>query len=262
MRRGVPLEEQVATALETTPELLPFLPELLADLDELGTEARDIVELLRPLGLPAGARVLDLGCGKGTVALALARELGLRVLGVDGFAPFVEEARRRAEERGLSALCEFRQGDLREAVDEVEGVEAVMLLAVGPVLGDAAETVGALRRCVRPGGYVVINDCYVAEGVGLEASRDLAGYAHLEETRRRMQSQGDRLVREVLPSTEETDAYNASNTELIRRRAEAIALRQPEAAEWVRGFVAEQERQSRLLTTDLLNALWLLRRGP
>jgi ubiquinone/menaquinone biosynthesis C-methylase UbiE len=262
MSRNVPLEEQVATALETTPEVLPFLPELLADLDELGTETRDIVEVLRPLGLPPGARVLDLGCGKGTVALALAGELGLRVLGVDGFAPFVEEAKRRAEERGLSGPCEFRQGDLREVVGEVGGVDVVMLLAVGRVLGDAAETVGALRRCVRPGGYVVINDGFVAEGVALDSSRDLAGYAHLEETRRRMQSHGDRLVRELLPSLEETDAYNASNTEVIRRRAEAIAGRHPEVAERVRGFVAEQERQSRLLTTDLLNALWLLQRGP
>jgi len=77
-----------------------------------------------------------------------------------------------------------------------------------------------------------------------------------------MQSHGDRLVGERLPSAEETDAYNASNTELIRRRAEALAVRYPEVAEQVRGFVTEQERQSRLLTTDLLDALWLLQRGP
>jgi SAM-dependent methyltransferase len=262
MSRNESLEEQVAKALETTSELLPLLPELLADLDELGTEVRDIVGLLRPLGLPAGARVLDLGCGKGTVALALARELGFRVLGVDGFAPFVEEARRHAAERGLAGACEFRQGDLREAVREVGGMDVVMLLAVGRVLGDAAETVEALRRCVRPGGYLVINDCFVAEGVARDASEDLEGYAHLEETRRLMQSHGDRLVGERLPSAEETDAYNASSTELIRRRAEALAVRHPEVAERVRGFVAEQERQSKLLTTELLDALWLLQRGP
>ncbi|WNG54045.1 methyltransferase domain-containing protein [Archangium gephyra] len=110
MSQNESLEEQVATALETTPELLPFMPELLADLDELGTEVRDIIELLRPLGLPAGARVLDLGCGKGTVALALARELGLRVLGMDGFVPFVEQARRRAEEGGCRACASSVRG--------------------------------------------------------------------------------------------------------------------------------------------------------
>ncbi|MFY0563185.1 SAM-dependent methyltransferase [Archangium lansingense] len=262
MSRNVKLEEQVATALEATPGQMPFLPELLADLDELGTDVNDILELLEPQGLPAGARVLDLGFGKGTVGMALAREFGVRVLGVDGFAPFVEEARKRAVERGLSELCELRQGDLRDAVQELIGMDVVMLLAVGPVLGNAAETVGALRRCVRPGGYILINDGYVAEGVAVDSSPDLKDYAHLEETRRRLQSHGDRLVRELLPSTEETDAYNASNTEAIRRRAEAIAARYPEAAALVREFVAEQERQSELLTTDLLGALWLLQRGP
>lgn len=56
--------DMVARALEAPAELLPFLPELLADVDELGSDSKQIVSILRELPLPAGARVVDVGCGK------------------------------------------------------------------------------------------------------------------------------------------------------------------------------------------------------
>lgn len=58
-------DEMVAYALEAPPELLPFLPELLADLDELGSDAAQIAGILRDLPLPPTTQVVDLGCGKG-----------------------------------------------------------------------------------------------------------------------------------------------------------------------------------------------------
>ena len=93
---------EVARNLDTTPELLPYLDELLQDLDELGCNLELIVETLRERGLPAGARVLDLACGKGAVGLGLAEKLGFTCEGVDLYAPFIERARAEARERGLA----------------------------------------------------------------------------------------------------------------------------------------------------------------
>lgn len=60
-----------------------------------------------PLGqleVAPGARILDVGCGWGDTAIALARKTGPegQVLGMDCVEQFLEDARRRADEAGLT----------------------------------------------------------------------------------------------------------------------------------------------------------------
>ena len=105
------IDRQIAESLDATPDLLPFLPELLADWTSSPPD--EVLRFLEPLELPPTTRALDLGCGKGAVALALAERLGFYVVAVDAFPPFVEECRRRAEDKRLGHRCEFYCGDLR-----------------------------------------------------------------------------------------------------------------------------------------------------
>jgi len=58
-----------------------------------------------------GRSVIDIGCGPGHYATALAARGAARVLGVD-FAPgMVELARRRADQAGVADRCAFELGD-------------------------------------------------------------------------------------------------------------------------------------------------------
>ena len=68
----------------------------------------------RKLGLTAGDRVLDVGCGWGSFAIHAAQRYGVEVLGVTLSEPQVELARRRAAEAGLQDRVEFRVADYRE----------------------------------------------------------------------------------------------------------------------------------------------------
>lgn len=255
------LAQQVAASLETTPELLPLLPELLADIQELGSSPRDVVDILRPLGLPpTGTRALDLGCGKGAIAIALARELACEVVGVDAVGAFVEEAERRAGAAGVSALCRFRRGDLRDALRSAEPVDVLVYASVGPVLGNVEQTVGELRRAVRPSGYLVIDDAFLAD----ETTASPVGYedyASHEETVRRLTAHGDTLLKEVLEPAEDVRAVNLRNTALIRRRAERLAKRHPESARLIHEYVETQERETRVQGTSVVGATWLLQRA-
>jgi cyclopropane-fatty-acyl-phospholipid synthase len=71
----------------------------------------------RKLGLTAGQRVLDVGCGWGSFAIHAASRHGVRVVGVTLAEQQAELARRRVAEAGLSDRVEIRLADYREVLD-------------------------------------------------------------------------------------------------------------------------------------------------
>ena len=253
-------KREVAANLDATPEMLPYLDELLADLSELGCSLELIVEVLHGMEVTGDPpRALDLACGKGAVALRLAQDLGYTVEGVDLYEPFIEDARRHARELGLDEHCRFRAVDMRQAIAESDGVDLVIYSSVG-ALGEHDRAIALLRQAVRPGGLVLIDDGFV---LSPEAARR-AGYEHyagLEETRRRLESCGDRIVLQRIIEHEEQAEDLDSDTESIRRRARDLAERVPEAAELARRFVELQEEECAFLEESFVSALWVVRRS-
>lgn len=252
------LDRQIAESLDATPELLPFLPELLADWTSSPLD--EVLRFLEHLELPPTTRALDLGCGKDAVALALADRLGFHVVAVDAFPPFVEERRRRAEEQRLGHRCEFHCGDLRGWLGPRDPFDVALMIAVGAVLGDLKDTVGALRSCVRPGGYLIIDDCFLALGcVGKVTGYE--GYVEYEETIRRLTAHGDKLISEHLPTARDTQRINAAETDAIRRRALQLARKHPNAAPILKQYGARQQTETELAAHAVRPAIWLLQRA-
>ena len=71
----------------------------------------------RKLGLTAGMRVLDVGCGWGTFALHAARTYGVNVVGVTLSREQADYARKRMIEEGTSEFVEIRVQDYRDITD-------------------------------------------------------------------------------------------------------------------------------------------------
>ncbi len=258
MTMALALDESIALAMETDVRLLPLLPELLVDLWELGTSADQVVSALESIGVEQESSILDLACGKGAVAVRLAERMRARVEGVDAFEPFLETARSMAMERGVGDRCSFSRGDIRKRLGQEGHYDVVLLLSVGPLSGDHEKTVGDLRTLVRKGGYIVIEDGFLAEGVERLAGAE--AYAGHTEMLRRLTASGDVLDKEIICSAEQTRAMNDKNTELIRQRARAVKASHPGFERLIDEYVARQELETEILGRDLICALWILRR--
>jgi cyclopropane-fatty-acyl-phospholipid synthase len=70
------------------------------------------------LGLRAGERVLDVGCGWGSFPIYAARQHGVNVVGITLSEPQAELARKRVQEAGLESRVEIRVMDYRELSGE------------------------------------------------------------------------------------------------------------------------------------------------
>jgi len=253
----------LAATLDAPPELFPLLPELFRDLEDLGARAEDVVAILGQAQLPAGARVLDLGCGKGASAIALAQHLGLRVRGVDGVAPFVAHAAARAAREGVAERCTFEVGDLREVVRTARDQDVVMMLALGDVLGPLEQTVRTLLGCVRPGGLVVLDDAYF-DATQLDDPRvipdEFGGLPDRAASERLIAAAGARIVDERRADTAEAFDWLQEMTARVLARAEALAALHPRLERSLREFAVRQCEETQDLLGPVVGVLWLLAR--
>ncbi len=251
----------LAAFFQVDPSILHLVPELLSEVWALGSDPEQIVRQLQPAGLPTGARVLDLGCGKGAVALAVAEAFAATVDGTDAFAPFVDDAVRRAEAVGLSRECCFWCEDLRKTAAAARGYDAVLCVSVGHALGGARDTIAALRRTVRPGGLMVVDDGYLAQGGGGIA---FPGYGHLlprRETVLAMTGLGDQLIDERLIPQADLATQNQVIIEAIDARASSLATRLPQHAGALADYVAKQRAECEVLDNRVQRATWVIQRA-
>jgi ubiquinone/menaquinone biosynthesis C-methylase UbiE len=102
-------------------------------------------------GLANGEKILDVGCGTGSLTFALAGAADLGEIAAIDYSPvFVEAATRRNTDPRIS----IRQGDACALPFERDAFDRALALLVLHFVPEAAKAVAEMRRVVRPGGVV------------------------------------------------------------------------------------------------------------
>jgi cyclopropane-fatty-acyl-phospholipid synthase len=130
-----------------------YFTEPAASLERAQEAKLDLV--CRKLGLQPGMRLLDVGCGWGSLALHAAARYGVSVTAVTISAAQAELARRRATDAGLAERIEVRLQDYREVVDGP--FDAISSVGMAEHVGLAQLPVYAARlhALLLPGGRLL-----------------------------------------------------------------------------------------------------------
>jgi SAM-dependent methyltransferase len=101
-------------------------------------------------GIGAAGRVLDVGCGTGVLAAAVAHAGAQEVVGIDASAPYLDHARRHRARPNVR----YELGDARRLAFEDASFDAALSSLVLDVLPEAGQVAAEMRRVTRPGGVV------------------------------------------------------------------------------------------------------------
>lgn len=151
--------------------------------DALRERLRDLAPLLDPAAraggfreLPAGARILDAGCGSGLFLFGLlARAPHLQGTGVDLSPGAVEGAARAAEVLGVAA-ARFEVADLESLPFPDGAFDGAVCAFTLNLLPDKASGLRELARVLRPGARLVVLDSVIPGRAADAGSEDEAGF--------------------------------------------------------------------------------------
>jgi cyclopropane-fatty-acyl-phospholipid synthase len=138
----------------------------------------DKLELIcRKLGLRPGMRLLDVGCGWGSLLVHAAKHHGVEAVGITLSAEQLQHIRGRLAQHDLEDRVEVRRQDYRELPDAP--FDAVASIEMGEHVGEVNYPAYAatLHRMVKPGGRVLLQQMsrgHVAPGGGAFIERYIA----------------------------------------------------------------------------------------
>lgn len=234
-------ESVVITAMDGgDAALFEFLPYLLQDSWELGSDPEKIIRVLKSVsGEYSGKRILDLGCGKGVVSILLAKELGCTCHGIDAVPGFISYAEEKAKEYEVVGLCKFEVGDIRTCLQYLPKYDVVILGAIGPVLGTPYEAMMQLKDHLTSGGMILFDDGYIEDGSSYQ--HDLV--SRKSDLFRQIKDAGMEIVAEYPEGLDASAGEADSITLNLIARCKELMEQYPEKKKLSEDYIKKQEAE-------------------
>ncbi|MBN2709769.1 MAG: methyltransferase domain-containing protein [Calditrichaceae bacterium] len=238
-------------------ELFNYFPYLMQDLWEIGSSPEQIIKLMCEHGLDKPTiRILDLGCGKGSISVRIAKEFGCRVHGIDGMEAFIDEARQWAVKYQVDHLCRFEAGDIREAVKKLHNYDIAILGSIGPVLGNVRETLEKTGACLKPDGYIILDDGYFPDGYAANEEDIPPRSVYFSQ----INQAGFETVAEYIPDDDDMKSSDAFIYHHIEKRAQELIREYPQYELLFENYLKSQREENERLENEIICSLLLLKK--
>jgi SAM-dependent methyltransferase len=164
--------------------------------------------------LQPGQRQLDLASGKGELLCRWSQRHGIEGRGIDLSPVFVEAARERAVELGVTDRVRFEQADAGRPVPEPGEWDVVSCIGATWIGGGLVGTLELMKPALRDGGLVLVGEPYWTEQPPSDAYAEVGvrpdEFTSLPGTMERAESVGLQLVEMVLADGDSWDRYAAA----------------------------------------------------
>jgi ubiquinone/menaquinone biosynthesis C-methylase UbiE len=140
------------------------------------------------LKLAPGSSVLEVGCGAGFMAVALAQH-GFRVQAFDSSEAMIEQARRHANESLANDLLTLKVCDVYSMDFNDESFDLVIAIGVIPWLERLEPALEEMARVLKPGGNIIVT---TANRMGLMSMLDPWRNPVIEPLKRRLKDVSNR----------------------------------------------------------------------
>jgi cyclopropane fatty-acyl-phospholipid synthase-like methyltransferase len=252
----MPSHEDFLHSLSLSDEALePFLPEILADLWELGSIPTYIIELFgKHLAHLPHPHVLDLGCGKGALLIQLARQFPIQGLGIDLMAPFIEEAQEKARTYQVADRVSFDQGDILHKIQEPSLYDIIIYGHDSDLLGNVSESVKAIAPKLVSSGHLFLETYYTLSKEKHPEIPDKKGlYQEIEMS-------GFILIDEIIWDRQLLHQTNQANNQKIAHQIQTLQARQPALTKLLANYYLQQVEEFRELETEMQCVTYLLKK--
>mgnify|MGYP005855227447 CR=1 FL=1 len=241
----------------TSMELLDYIPYLLQDLWELGSNSKNTIEMIYKNEVHKQfdkLQILDLGCGKGGISIPIAKEFNAEVLGIDAMKDFIEDANRIAKEWGVEKLCKYVKGDIRKEVTALKDFNFILHSSIGQILGSYLETLNVLEKCLMPGGFLFLDDAYLLDNC--KSKNDV--YLNKSDFFDQINKSNFKVIDIRIGSKIEMKKMNELFFGKITQRADELCRKHPEKKDLFNNYLKEQIEENQMLENDVENASLLL----
>jgi SAM-dependent methyltransferase len=218
------------------------------------------------LEVEGGGRFLDVGCGTGGTARALAKRMGGAgaVVGVDNSETMIGEARRRSE--GSRLPVEFHVADAHQLPLADASFDGAYSLRVFEIIGEPRRALSEMARVLRPGGRLVINapdlDMWAFDSSDRAVTRKVLHHVCDYETNGWIGRQLPAMCRglgltdvKLIPAfnivTEFELVYELALGYFVKRAEQAGAVSAEEVARWL-DDLRQRDRRGEFLCTQML----------
>lgn len=237
-------------------DLFPYLPYILQDIWEIGTDPKAIIKLIsNHFTKYDNLKVLDLGCGKGAVSVQVASELGCYCYGIDAIPEFIAEAKTKSKLYQVGPICKFDIGDIRIRINDLPKYDIIILGAIGPVFGNYLETLTTLSKCLKKSGIIIIDDGYIEDNSKYNPPLIFKKQEILEQIDRA----GMQLIEESVFQSDRIKDSNNYLFENLKKRCNELIEQQPNKKQLFLDYIKKQEDENDVLENKIVCSILVIK---